>query len=51
VRNASEELRKILSLSEEEQNKLQDKVEKFVTTEIPSSWDEVVSQYNDYLKI
>lgn len=51
VDNAAEELKKILSLSEDEQNKLQNKVELFAATEIPSSWDEVVSQYNDYLKI
>lgn len=51
VSKAPVELDRILSLSEEEQDVLQEKVVTFVKTEIPSSWEEVVAQYNEYLEI
>lgn len=51
VSNAPSELNRILSLPIKEQDVLQDKVATFVQTEIPSSWNDVVLQYNEYLEI
>lgn len=42
-------LNEIFSLSAEELNEEQDKVEAFVKNELPSSWNEVVEQYNSYI--
>jgi glycosyltransferase involved in cell wall biosynthesis len=42
-------LNDIFSLSAEELNEEQDKVEAFVKNELPSSWNEVVEQYNSYI--
>ena len=48
--DAVEELNKMLSMSSVELNEEQQEVESFVKKELPKSWDDIVKQYNEYIK-
>ena len=42
-------LNSLLSLSDNELDKEQLRVEEFVSNNLPASWDEIVQKYNDFL--
>lgn len=47
--NAAEELYNLMSMSSDELNEEQEKVEYFIKQDLPESWDCIVKQYNKYL--